>query len=191
MAARRGRGDVLEALERRRHATALHGVDALLAACARADDAAIATCVATEPELLPELRAQGGARLAEFAGTANTGGVSRLIALGVPVTALYEQGDPYFGIAPNSTALHVAAWRAWHATVTLLIERGAPVNARDGAGRTALALTVKACVDSYWTRRRRPDSVRALLQAGASLEGVPFPCGYDEVDALLESAGAR
>jgi hypothetical protein len=66
-----------------------------------------------------------------------------------------------------------------------LIERGAPVNALDGKGRTALALAVKACVDSYWTERRSPDSVAALLAAGALLSGIQLPSGYDEVDQLL------
>jgi hypothetical protein len=33
------------------------------------------------------------------------------------------EGDGYFEIAKDSTALHVAAWRARHGTVKLLIER--------------------------------------------------------------------
>ena len=99
--------------------------------------------------------------------------------------ALYD-GDPYFDLAKDSTALHVAAWKAWPKTVKLLIERGANVNAQDAKGRTPLMLAVKACVDSHWTNRRSPESVEALLQAGASISGVEFPCGYDEVDALLK-----
>jgi ankyrin repeat protein len=67
----------------------------------------------------------------------------------------------------------------------MLIERGAPVNRRDDQGRTPLALAVRACVDSYWWERRSPDSVEALLRAGASIEGVPYPCGYEAVDELL------
>ena len=55
----------------------------------------------------------------------------------------------------------------------------------EGKGRTALALAVKACVDSYWTWRRTPESVRALLDAGASVGGIEVPSGYDEVDILL------
>ncbi len=56
-----------------------------------------------------------------------------------------------------------------------LIARGAPVNAADCDGRTALQLAVKACVDSYWTERRSPDSIRALLDAGASTAGIELP----------------
>jgi ankyrin repeat protein len=69
--------------------------------------------------------------------------------------------------------------------VRLLLDRGAPVNAVDGKGRTALMLAVKACVDSYWKDRRSPESVAMLLRAGASTAGVDFPSGYAEVDALL------
>jgi ankyrin repeat protein len=90
----------------------------------------------------------------------------------------------------DSTALHVASWKARHDTVRLLIDRGATIDAVDGMGRTPLLLAVKACVDSYWTHRRAADSVAALLPAGASVRGVPYPSGFSEVDALLESHGA-
>jgi hypothetical protein len=56
---------------------------------------------------------------------------------------------------------------------------------QDCWAHTALALAVKACVDSYWIMRRSPDSVRALLDAGAPASGIEFPSGYDEVDTLL------
>jgi hypothetical protein len=133
--------------------------------------------------------AQGGTLLSEFAGNGNTEGVGHLLDLGVDVAALYVEGDPYPWYAKNSTALHVAAWRARHATVKYLIQRGAPVNALDGQGQSALALAVKACVDSYWTQRRSPESAQALLDAGASLDGVMFPSGYAEVDELLRAHG--
>jgi hypothetical protein len=129
--------------------------------------------------------ADGGTLLAGFAGTGNTEGVGLLLDLGVPVTAVFQEGDGYFDVAPRSTALHVAAWRAHPSIVRLLLDRGAPVDARDAAGRTPLMLAVRATVDSYWTERRSPDSVRALLAAGASTAGVRYPSGYAEVDALL------
>src|SRR5580704_9637777 len=98
--------------------------------------------------------------------------------------AVTEDGDPCFDIAKNSTALHSAAWRAWPSTVKLLLARGASVNVVDGKGRTALALAVRACVDSYWKERRTPESVEHLLEAGATIDGVEFPCGYAAVDLL-------
>jgi len=75
--------------------------------------------------------------------------------------------------------------------VKLLIARGTPVDALDGKGRTALALAVRACVDSYWTQRRTPESVEALLGAGASVRAAEYPSGYVEVDELLKAHGAR
>src|SRR5206468_13012162 len=140
IAARRGRGDVLELFERRRIATELHGVEKLIAACARNDTASISSIAEQEPHLVTEVLVEGGKLLAEFAGNGNADGVRHLLDLGVGVRAPFEEGDGYWNVARNSTALHVAAWRARHATVKLLIERGAPVDAGDEKGRTPLAL---------------------------------------------------
>jgi ankyrin repeat protein len=91
----------------------------------------------------------------------------------------------------NDTALHIAAWGCHHETVALLIERGAPVDVPDANGQTPLALAVRGCVESYWTERRALDSVRALLEAGANVNGVDrFPSGYEAVDELLRAYGA-
>lgn len=188
-AARRGRGDLLALFERRGVSTALPGALRLIAACARNDAMTVAALAREDPELVEEVRAQGGTLLAEFAGTDNLDGVRHLLDLGVPVDAAYG-GDGYFGIAPSSSALHVAAWKGFPRTVRLLIERGAAVDRRDGEGRTPLSLAVKATVDSYWTERRTPESVAALLGAGASLAGTSYPSGYAEVDELLREHGA-
>lgn len=190
MAARAGRGDLLESFERRGIPIELDGVERLIAACARNDAESVRSIADSEPQLVGEVLAEGGELLAEFAGIGNTDGVRLLLDLGVDVRAEYKQGDGYWDIAPNSMALHVAAWRARHATVKLLIQRGAPVDAPDGQGRTPLALAVSACVDSFWTERRSPESVAALLGAGAAVSGVAFPCGYTEVDKLLEAHGS-
>src|SRR5439155_1209062 len=98
---------------------------------------------------------------------------------------LEQGGDPNRRTRWGRTALEVAAWKGLAPRVKLLIDRGAPVDAKDGKGRTPLALAVKACVDCYWTYRRTPEAVRALLDAGASARGVAFPSGYAEVDELL------
>jgi ankyrin repeat protein len=191
LAAREGRSDVLDLLEQRGVSLGLQGVDRLIAACAREDSAGVRTILEQEPHLRDELLAMGGQLIAKFTGTENLPGVRQLLNLGVDVAVRYEEGDGYFGVAKGSTPLHVAAWRAHPAIVRFLIGRGAPVNVRDDRGRTPLALAVSACVDSYWTERRSPESVRALLAAGATLEGVKYPSGYAEVDDLLKAHGAR
>jgi ankyrin repeat protein len=187
IAARRGRGDVLASFIRRGISTELNGVEKLIAACAMNDAAAIHSITANEPQLTTVLQAEDGKLLAEFAGTANTEGVRHLLDLGVKVDALFTEGDAYFDTAKSSTALHIAAWKAWPKVVKLLIDRGAPINPQDAKGRTPLALAVKACVDSYWTNRRSPESVDSLLRAGAFLSDIDFPSGYAEVDKLLAS----
>jgi ankyrin repeat protein len=184
MAARRGRGDVLGMFVRRGIPLDLKGVDRLIAACAMDDGAQVRELARREPQLVSDLLGQGSTLLAEFTGTWNTAGVRHLLDLGVPVTALYK-GDGYFDIAPDSTALHVAAWQLRADLVQLLLERGAAVNARDGKDRTPLMLVVRACVDSYWTERRTPEPARLLLAAGATTDGVVVPSGYADVDALL------
>ena len=185
LAARRGRGDALNGFARRGFSIELEGLERLLAACARHDAAAVQAIAASGPQIVNELRADSGRFLAAFAGVDNVDGVRLLLDLGVAVDAPFVEGEGYFDVAPNSLALHVAAWRANHATVRLLIERGSPIDVPDGKGRTPLALAVRACVDSYWMGRRTPASVQALLDAGASVKGVAFPSGYAEVDELL------
>jgi len=190
LAAREGRSDVLELFEQRGIPIELEGVDRLIAACARADAAGVRSITAAEPHLVPEVLELGGELLARFAGTGNPPAVRQLLDLGVSVTAAFAQGDGYFGIPPGSLAIHVAAWRAAPTVVKLLIERGSPVDLPDPHGRTPLALAVRACVDSYWTELRSPESARAMLEAGASVRGVPFPSGYAAVDDLLRAHGA-
>lgn len=181
IAAHRGRGDALDLFDNRGLLTPLTGAFGLLAACARDQKDRLADY----PEEAKLLLAHGGSLLAQFAGVGNAAGVRNLLDLGVSPNALFREGDGYYGIARNSTALHVAAWRGWPAVVKLLIDRGADVSALDGQGRTVLQLAVKACVDSYWVSRRSPDSVRFLLEAGASTQGIALPTGYDEIDQLL------
>lgn len=185
-AAREGRTDVLTVFERRGISVDLYGVDALIAACARDNTPAVRSVIARSAQLVNELLATGGTLLARFTSNGNTKGVQHLLELGVPPEAAFSEGDSYFTIPKGSLPIHVAAWRAHPAIVKLLIERGSPVDVPDADGRTPLALAVKACVDSYWTDRRSPESVRALLEAGASRHNVPYPSGYADVDELLK-----
>lgn len=184
-AAREGRSDVLNLFSQKGWAIELHGVDRLIAACAMNDDVTIQTIIQQSPLYLQELMSMGGQLLARFCLNNNIAGVRLLLQMGVDVNTPYDTGDVYFGIPPGSLPIHIAAWLGHSPLVKLLIEKGAIVDMPDKNGQTPLALAVKACVDSYWTYRRTPDSVKALRDAGASTNGIPFPCGYAAVDALL------
>jgi ankyrin repeat protein len=190
-AAREGRDDVLGEFERRGVSVELDGVDRLVAACACDDFATVHAITSTQPELQRQLIAMGGSLVAKFTSNRNAEGVWELLDLGVSAAAPFENGDPYFGIPKNSLPIHVAAWRAQPGIVRMLIERGSPVDVADANGNTPLMLAVRACVDSFWMARRSPDSVAALLAAGATTAGVTHPCGYDEVDALLRAHDER
>src|SRR5262249_22317679 len=109
LAARRGRKDVLELFAKRAIQVEFVGVDRLIAACARNDSQSVRAMAAAEPQLVRDLIAEGGQLVAEFAGNGNAGGVGQLLDLGVDVNARHREGDPYFGVAKNSTALHAAA----------------------------------------------------------------------------------
>ncbi|MBI3405528.1 MAG: ankyrin repeat domain-containing protein [Acidobacteria bacterium] len=190
-AAREGRSDVLKLFEQRGIPINLAGVDRLIAACAMGDAAKVHSIANSEPQFVREVLTMGGSLLAKFAGTGSPPGVTQLLDLGVDVAAPFTDGDGYWDEPKNSLAIHVAAWRGHSSVVKLLIDRGSPFNVKDAKGRTPLALAVKACVDSYWTERRTPESVAVLLKAGATVEGAAFPCGYAEVDELLRQHGAK
>ena len=185
MAAHYGRGDILAMLECGGYEIRLDGLDSMLGACARGHLDNARAMATRDPELLTQLLSIGGSMLARFAGANNATGVQCLLALGVPASAPWREGDSYWDLTHDSTALHVAAWRAHHELVKTLIAAGAPVNARDARNRTALQLAVKACTESYWKYRRQPDSVAALLAAGATTDGIDGPTGYGAIDELL------
>ncbi len=189
MAALRGRGDALRLLDAymRDHGglPPITGPEALLAACARGDSTA-ARLLAADPDAVAMLRIHGGDLLSQFAGNGNVQGIWLLISLGIDVASVTVAGDSYFSLPPGGTALHSAAWRGRHSAVATLLDMGAPLDAKDAKGQTALQLAIRACTDSFWMDRRSPESVRLLLAAGASIQGVGYPTRYAAVDELLK-----
>ncbi|MEO6286487.1 MAG: ankyrin repeat domain-containing protein [Dyadobacter sp.] len=184
-AAREGRGDVLSMLKTRGIPYTLHGVDRLIEACALGNSELMKSILEQAPELLDQMLLMGGTLLAKFAGTGNVEGIKQLLDAGVKVDAVFQEGDGYFEIPKKSLAIHVAAWRARPEVVKLLVERGSPIDTPDGNGWTPLQHAVRACVHSYWTDRRSPESVEILLKAGARREQVSVPTGYTAIDDLL------
>jgi ankyrin repeat protein len=186
-AAREGRNDVLALFREYGNLTESEGVDKLIAACAAGDADAVKSIIKQSPEYFEELKNTGGELLARFTLNANAGGVKQLLDIGIDVNSPYLQGDAYFGIPKDSLAIHVAAWLGRPYMVNLLIEHGAHIDVPDKNGLTPLALAIRACTDSYWTERRTPASVAALLKAGASVKNVTLPTGYVEVDEVLKT----
>ncbi|OQP41083.1 hypothetical protein A4H97_15925 [Niastella yeongjuensis] len=186
MAGCEGRGDVLSLFAQRGFDIKQQGVFQLIAACALNDGEAVQQLSMQSPACVTQLKEMGGELLARFSLCGNAAGVQHLLNLGIPPNEPYRNGDGYYGIPTGSLAIHVAAFRGYPEVVKTLIAAGSPVDVPDKNGQTPLALAIKACVDSYWTARRSPDSVKALLDAGASVKHIPYPCGYKEVDVLIE-----
>ena len=183
-AAGMGRADVLSLFAQRGFDVELQGAAGLLAACARGDAAAVRVLVADNPGLVPEIQAAYPAVLAHFAGAGNTDGVALMLDLGFSMTAATDLPQ-----SPGAFPLHLAIWRARADTVRLLIERGTPLELRDRAGRTPLALAAQAQVEhSEWTPHESTELLEILLEAGADPAAVSLPTGAERVDALLRRA---
>lgn len=186
-----GRGDILRAMEARGKVFAFEGVDTLIALCALGELSAAKELAEEEPLFVRQLLTMSGLLLVRYAGFGNLEGIRCLLMLGANPASKYAHVEGYWDINAETTALHNAAWRARHDVVQELLSAGAPVNALDAAERTPLMLAVKACIDSYWKQRRRPDSVAALLAAGATTDGIELPTGYDAIDELLRASGTQ
>ena len=124
------------------------------------DDTAAAALLASHPGLIGELPLEDRRRLADAAERGDSRTVQRMLVAGWPVDAPGNDG---------ATALHFAAWQGDAGLVRALIERGAPLEARERLYRgTPLDWALHGSV--HGARDVRPDHVRtveALLAAGA------------------------
>src|SRR5207247_6639948 len=162
--------------------------DAFLAVCARGDEARAREMLAVDPGLVARLQEGDPAMFARFAGAGNTRAVRLMLDLGFDITARAQPPG-----SPDGTALHIAVWRERAETVRLLIERGAPLEARSRSDDTPLSLAIRALTElSEWTPHASTNLVAALLAAGAQVEAVRrFPTGSAEADELLRRYGKK
>ena len=189
-AVRTGQGQVADLLAHHGASTAVSSADEFLAACRRADRAAATTILSADPGLPGRLTPEDHRVLTDAADHGHTEAVRLMLDLGFPPGARSEQDN-------GATALHLAAAAGSTATVRLLLDRGADIEARDTAWHsTALEWAV---VGSGMRLGHDPDpdwpaSVSALLEAGASAAGIvlspddPKPPS-PEVVALLRARG--
>jgi hypothetical protein len=105
------------------------------------------------------------------------------------VAFLLDHGvDPAAGIGTGLNGFHWAANRGQLVTVKLLIERGAPLEAKNHYGGTVLGTAVWSAV--HEPRPDHPAIIEALLRAGARVDAVGYPTGNERVDELLRRHGA-
>ena len=189
-AVRTGQGQLADLLARHGASTAMTAIDEFLAACRRADRAAVTAVLAAKPDLAGQLTAEDHRVLTDAAGHGHTEAVRLMLDLGFPPGARSEPDN-------GATALHLAAAAGSLGTVRLLLERGADIEARDTAwNSTPLEWAI---VGSGMRLGHDPDpdwpaTISALLDAGASTDGIalspddPKPPS-PEVAALLRARG--
>jgi ankyrin repeat protein len=167
-AARLGRADVLALFENRGVVVTLVGDDAFLAACARANSAEARRLAVADPSLVGRIQSQNPGLLADFAGTGNTAAVRLMLDLGFDSGMARIKPDWVAG----ETALHAAVAHGCRPMAELLIERGAPLEAKGRGGRTPLRVAF-LCLEqqSEWTPNEHTLPIaEALIKAGASVE---------------------
>lgn len=175
MAARYGRADVLDLFAARGFDVTMSGFDEILGKLAHGEKLEL------DPFIVNDIEARDPSILAEFAGAGNVAGVTRMIEAG-----FLMNGTTSACGARSDTPLHSAIWRGRHEVVKLLVERGAPLEQRNGHGMTPLAWAAMAALRSEWfPNRSTTEDVATLLAAGADKSVVLLPTGWPELDALF------
>jgi len=145
-------------------------VDRLLEAIVTGSADAARSLAAADPGLVARLEPADHEVLVAAAERGNLAAVGLMLELGFPIHARREASDD-----DGATALHAASWAGSADTVTLLLDHGADLSARDTRWQSqplAWAL-VGSGEDPNWAPE--PDWVRTvsqLLDAGASLDGI-------------------
>src|SRR5262249_35906195 len=134
--------------------------------------------------------------LADFAGAGNLAAVRLMLDLGFDPGMARAQPNWVAG----ETALHVATARGRRSVAELLIERGAPLEAKRHGGWTPLGVAVRCLEEqSEWTPNEYTLSIaEALIAAGASVEDARLTLTAavclgrrDDILRLAKEAGAE
>ena len=191
LAMRKGQAQVAGLLASHGARTDLAAADRFLSACRRGSRAEAEQILAADPRLPAQLTEDDHRALVEAADHGHAEAVRLMLDLGFPPgTHAGREGD-------GATALHAAAAAGSTATLRVLLEHGADLEARDTTwDDTPLGWAI---VGSGMRLGHDPDPdwvavVRTLIEAGASTEGIvlspddPKPPS-PEVATLLRSHG--
>ncbi len=183
------RADAVELLARHGARDDRTTADRLLGACRQADRE-LATRLATEhPGLPQQLTAAEAATIVTAADVGDAEAVAVMLDVGLPIDA---RNDGH-----GATALHVAAHAGSVETVTLLLARGADLEAPDSTFKAnALGWAIVGSGEQH-SSAPAPDweaVVRILLDAGSSIDGIVLAPGEPsqpspEVASLLRARG--
>jgi ankyrin repeat protein len=183
LAVRRGRPEVVRALLHHAAHDDASEVDRFIGACTHADRAAVGHALDRNPHLRDELSDEDRWAIVDAADHAGSHAVEVMLEFGFRLDARRDDG---------ATPLHAAAYSGRVNLVRRLAERGADLDAPDGRqGRTPLTWAIKG---SQERPAHNPDgdwlgTVRTLLDAGASIEGIEVPPAPDDVADLLVAQG--
>ena len=162
-----GRADLALLLRGSGAAGDITGADRFLAACGRADQAAVEQQLAQDPGLPGHLpAAQRAAAMIHAAEKGNTAAIALMLGLGFPVDARGDDGG---------TALHAAAYSGSAPAVRLLLDRGADIEARDTTWDSTPIEWAAVGSGEQPAGNPHPDwtgTVQALLDAGASAQDI-------------------
>ena len=104
------------------------------------------------------------------------------------VEFLLDRGvDIRAGENTNQTGLHWAVIGGQLDTITLLLERGAPLEAKNVYGGTAFGQATWCAINGDPSIDYVP-IISTLLDAGARVEEAGFPTGNERVDNLIQRA---
>lgn len=164
-----GRADLTALLHRHGAGDAATGTERFLSACLRADRAGAQRLLAGDPGLLARLTdAERGTMVVVAAQRGDTEAIRLMLDLGADADTRGVGID-------GGTVLHAAAYSGSAEVVRLLLDRGADIEARDTTwDSTPLGWAIVGSGERPRSNPR-PDwaaTVRILLQAGASTEGI-------------------